>query len=83
MQRSEGVLNEQLVKNVKLSQFMRFIKVNRDRLSNGEVLNILVNDGYLVIYNEYNSLTKETKTVTLINNFDVKLDLNITDLANT
>lgn len=76
-------MNEQLVKNVKLSQFMRFIKVNRDRLSNGEVLNILVNDGYLVIYNEYNSLTKETKTVTLINNFDVKLDLNITDLANT
>ncbi len=66
-------------KNVKV--FSRIIKSNEKRLLDGDVLSILLHDGYLTVFNEIDNEGKN-KTVTLIDKFDYQLDLSTDELIN-
>lgn len=73
-------MKEQALENNTVASFLRLIHSNQYRLVQGERLKILLKDGYLTIYNEIDESTKETKTITLINEFDFSLNLSVSDL---
>lgn len=61
----------------------QFINDNKDLLQKGEVLTILLNDGYVTIYNEVDEKTNMQKTVTLIDPCDTHFDCEIAHLIPT
>lgn len=56
----------------------RIIETQRVRLERGDVLNIQTTDGFLTVYQDDTSDT--SKTVTLIDKFDFRVNLKIADL---
>lgn len=66
--------------NEKIMTFSRIIKSNEQRLKNGEVLSVLLADGFLTIYNEQND-KGNNRIVTLVDQFDYHIDLSVNELA--
>lgn len=58
------------------------IKEKKEVLENGEAVTVLLNDAYVTIYNEIDEKTKNQKTVTLVDSWDLKLEFNLAELIN-
>lgn len=65
----------------KIAMFDRFLISQKKRLETGETLKVQIENGYLTIFNELDEETKESKTITLFEEFDAKLNLSIEDLT--
>ena len=63
----------------KIAMLDRYIISQKSRLDNGEVLLVQINGGLLKIFNEKDQ-EGNNKTVSLLEEFDAKLDISITDL---
>ncbi|MGM9988808.1 MAG: hypothetical protein ACI35O_16500 [Bacillaceae bacterium] len=72
-----------VIENKKLHHFMRILELNKHRLNQGAVINVRLKDGFLTIFNEIDEVTKESKTITLIDEFDYNVNLTIADLSRT
>lgn len=66
--------------NEKIAMLDRYLISQNSRLESGEILSVKLNDGVLTIFKELDEETGKKKTVTLIEEFDAKLDLTIDDL---
>lgn len=66
--------------NEKIAMLDRYLISQNSRLESGEILSVKLKDGVLTIFKELDEETGEKKTVTLIEEFDAKLDLTIDDL---
>ncbi|MCP3763730.1 hypothetical protein NLX67_15250 [Domibacillus sp. A3M-37] len=58
----------------------QFINDNKELLEKGEVLTILLLDGYVTIFNEVDEKTNMEKTVTLVDPCDTHFDCEIAHL---
>ncbi|WP_341963637.1 hypothetical protein NM897_17330 (plasmid) [Planococcus maritimus] len=58
------------------------IKENKTTLENGEAITVLLNDAYVTIYNEIDEKTQNQKTITLVDEWDLKLDFNLAEIIN-
>lgn len=63
----------------KLEVFDRYLISQENRLKEGDVLTVALNDGVLTIYKDIDEQGNE-RTSTLIDQFDAKLNLSINDL---
>lgn len=66
--------------NEKIAMLDRYLISQNSRLESGEILSVKLKDGVLTIFKEVDEETGKKKTVTLIEEFDAKLDLTIDDL---
>ncbi|MCZ2260786.1 hypothetical protein [Sporosarcina sp. G11-34] len=66
--------------NEKIAMLDRYLISQNSRLESGEILSVKLKDGVLTIFKELDEETGKKKTVTLIEEFDAKLDLTIDDL---
>lgn len=61
----------------------QFINDNKDLLEKGEVLTILLLDGYVTIFNEVDEKTHMQKTITLVDPCDTQFDCEIAHIIPT
>lgn len=66
----------------KIAVLDRYIISQKSRLENGEVLMVQIDGGVLRIFNERDP-NGDNRTVSLLEEFDAKLDISISDLLTT